>query len=162
MTATAPKPTDDKTVARLERLAWALDASLPIPFTRYRFGLDALLGLIPGIGDALGAGLGTLIVVGAWRLGTPWRVWIRMLGRLIIETLIGSIPLLGDLFDIGYQANRRNVAQLIAYLRAAPPPTPRPLSVLASVILAALAAVGIAIAILLGLIAWSLLSALFG
>ena len=97
---------------RLQRVAWLLDAAFRIPGTQQRFGFDALIGLIPGVGDALGALLSTYIIVEAARRGASVWMVTRMLGNVAVETLIGAIPLLGDLFDVVFKANMRNLALL--------------------------------------------------
>ena len=97
---------------RLQRVAWLLDAAFRIPGTQQRFGLDALIGLIPGVGDALGALLSTYIIVEAARRGASVWMVTRMLGNVAVETLIGAIPLLGDIFDVVFKANMRNLALL--------------------------------------------------
>ncbi len=92
---------------RLRRLAWILDRSIPIG--GYRIGLDPIIGLIPGGGDMLGGMLSLVILYDAARLGLPARVLFRMLGNILLETIVGTIPLLGDLFDFAWQANVRNL-----------------------------------------------------
>ena len=94
---------------RLQRVAWLLDAAFPIPGTRQRFGLDAVIGLIPGVGDTLGALLSTYIIVEAARRGASVWTVARMLGNVAVETVIGAIPILGDLFDVAFKANMRNL-----------------------------------------------------
>lgn len=94
-------------LARLRRLAWLLDASIPIG--RYRIGLDPLLGLVPGFGDAIGAGMSIIILYDAARLGTPVHVLVRMVGNVLLELVVGAIPVLGDLFDFAWRANERNL-----------------------------------------------------
>ena len=97
---------------RLQRVAWLLDAAFPIPGTQQRFGLDALIGLIPGVGDTIGALLSTYIIVEAARRGASVWTVARMLGNVAVESVIGAIPLLGDLFDVVFKANIRNLALL--------------------------------------------------
>ncbi len=99
---------------QLEWLSHLLDAAFPIPGTRFRIGLDALLGLIPGIGDPLGAVLSSYIILAAARLGASWLTLLRMLGNVAIDGLVGAVPILGDVFDIAWQANVRNLALLHA------------------------------------------------
>jgi hypothetical protein len=99
-------------VRRLDTLAYLLDNSIPIPGTGARFGLDALIGVIPGIGDAAGALLSCYIVFEAARLGAGFPVIMRMLLNVAIETVVGAVPLLGDLFDAGWKANDRNMRLL--------------------------------------------------
>ena len=103
-------------IHRLERLANLLDAQFGIPGTRLRLGLDALIGLIPGVGDAVTAAPAIYIIHRAERLGAPGHVLARMVVNLLADTLIGAIPLVGDLFDIGFKANRRNVSLLKRHL----------------------------------------------
>lgn len=94
---------------RLDRLARLLDTSIGIPGTRWRFGLDPILGLVPGVGDLAGAALSGYIVYEAWRLGVPRAVLARMIANVAAETLLGTVPVAGDLFDAWWKANRRNV-----------------------------------------------------
>jgi hypothetical protein len=107
----------DEAVLRLERLASLLDAAIRIPGTRFRIGLDPLLGLIPGVGDGLGALLSSHIIAEAARLGAPRATILRMVANVAIEALIGVVPVLGDLFDAAWRANQRNVALLRAQAR---------------------------------------------
>lgn len=101
---------------RLERMAWLLDDSIPLPGTSRRFGLDPLLGLIPGVGDVAGAMLSLWLVVEAARLGAPRGVLARMAGNVLLETLVGAIPVIGDLFDFIWKANTRNRDLLTDYI----------------------------------------------
>lgn len=101
---------------RLRALARLLDSSARVPGTNIRFGLDSLIGLIPGVGDVTGAALSGYIVLAAARLGVSPAVLTRMLLNLGLDTLVGTIPLLGDLFDVGFRANIRNVALLDRHL----------------------------------------------
>lgn len=93
----------------LDRLATWLDTRFRLPGTNVRFGLDALFGLVPGIGDALVALPGIYILVRAHRIGVPRRLLIRMISNLGIDWLVGTVPVLGDIFDVAFKANRRNV-----------------------------------------------------
>ena len=97
---------------RLEYLADWLDSRFRLPGTNIRFGLDPILGLIPGIGDGTLALPAVYLIFCAARLGAPRRVLARMGLNVLIDILFGAIPLIGDLFDIGFKANRRNVALL--------------------------------------------------
>jgi hypothetical protein len=105
-------PTRSTDAERVRSLARVLDTALRIPGTGIRFGLDSILGLIPGIGDVTGAALSGYIVLAAARTGVPASVLARMILNLGVDTLVGSIPLLGDLFDVGFRANVRNAALL--------------------------------------------------
>lgn len=101
---------------RVRALAKLLDSALRIPGTNIRFGLDALIGLIPGVGDVSGAAMAGYIVLTAARLGVPKTVIGRMVLNVGVDTVVGAIPLLGDLFDVGFRANLRNTALLDRYL----------------------------------------------
>jgi hypothetical protein len=97
---------------RLKRLSRLLDSAIGIPGTRYRFGLDAIVGLVPGIGDAIGAIFSTYIIFRAARLGASNAILTRMIGNVAVDTIVGEIPLLGDLFDVGFKSNLRNLSLL--------------------------------------------------
>lgn len=97
---------------RLRGLARLLDSSFRIPGTRMRGGLDPLLGLIPGVGDAVGAAMSLYLVAEAARLGVSRAVLARMIGNVALESAVGLVPLLGDAFDFYYKANRRNIRLL--------------------------------------------------
>lgn len=103
-------------VERLRRLARWLDDRFRIPGTDIRFGLDALLGLLPGVGDTITAVWGAYFIGRAHRMNAPAGLKARMAGNVILDLVIGSIPLLGDIFDVGFKSNTRNVALLDAHL----------------------------------------------
>lgn len=105
-----------ETRARLNHLAWLLDNSIRLPGTHFRIGLDALLGLLPVAGDAVGVLLSGWIVFEAGRLGVPANILFRMALNIAIEGLVGSVPFLGDVFDAAWKANQRNAELLNAYL----------------------------------------------
>ena len=94
---------------RLRSLAWFLDRSIPIG-SKWRIGVDPLLGLLPGIGDWIGAMLSVYVIYEGARLGMPTTVITRMAGNVLVETIIGAVPVVGDLFDFAWQANTRNLA----------------------------------------------------
>jgi len=96
----------------LSYLSHILDDFLRIPGTNIRFGLDGIVGLIPGIGDILGAMASWIIVLAAWTRGVPNVTLLRMLANIAIETVVGAIPIVGDAFDIAWKANRKNFALL--------------------------------------------------
>src|SRR5262245_14814748 len=93
-------------------LAWLLDNAISIPIIRYRIGLEALLGLIPGLGDVAGLLLSSIIVLQAVRLGVPQALLARMVLNVAIESLVGMIPIIGDLFDARFKANTLNVRMI--------------------------------------------------
>lgn len=101
---------------RAETLSRLLDAQFRIPGTPIRFGLDALIGLIPGIGDALGIVLGGWFLLEAARAGAPSGVLARMAGNVAIDALAGVVPVLGDVVDVAFKANLRNARLLEAHL----------------------------------------------
>lgn len=111
----------DPALDRLRGLARQLDSSIPLPFGA-RVGWDAVLGLVPGIGDGAGAVLSAIVVMEAARRGAPVPVLMRMVGNVAVEAVVGAIPLVGDVFDAAWKANLRNVALLEQHL-AAPGPT---------------------------------------
>jgi hypothetical protein len=115
---TAAGAPDPAAVRRLQKLAYWLDDRFSLPGTKMRVGLDGLLGLIPGIGDAAGAAISAYIIAEAYRLGVPPSQLVRMGINLGIDALVGSIPVLGDIFDVGWKANRKNVALVLRHLES--------------------------------------------
>jgi hypothetical protein len=107
---------EDPELQRLRKLAYILDNSIRIPGTKRRIGLDAIIGLIPGVGDTIGGAISAYIVYEANRLGIPKRVLMHMIFNIGVETLIGAIPLIGDVFDATWKANARNIALLDKHL----------------------------------------------
>jgi len=99
-----------------------MDAQFRIPGTTFRFGLDSILGLIPGIGDFTGAAIAAVIVAEAIRLRVPWSVVGHMASNVLVDAIVGSIPVFGDIFDVAYKANRRNVRLLLHSLGRPVPP----------------------------------------
>jgi hypothetical protein len=103
-------------IARLDALANLLDTAFIFPGTNVRFGLDAIIGLVPGIGDAITTVISLYIVREARALGAPRHVVARMLGNVALDGVVGAIPLLGDAFDVMWRANRRNMVLLRKHL----------------------------------------------
>ncbi|MDV2857519.1 DUF4112 domain-containing protein [Oceanimonas sp. CAM02] len=89
-------------------LAWLLDSTIRLP-GGFRIGLDGIIGLVPGVGDQAGAAFSGYILLKAARMKLPFTLLARMGFNILLEVLIGSIPLLGDLFDFAFKANKRNV-----------------------------------------------------
>lgn len=106
---------NDRELRRARELARILDTAIGIPGTPIRVGLDAILGLIPGAGDVAGALLSAYIILTAIRGGAPPAVIWRMLGNVGLDTLGGALPIIGDLFDVAYKSNIRNVELLERY-----------------------------------------------
>jgi hypothetical protein len=92
----------------LDILSHLLDDFIRVPGTPIRFGLDGIVGFIPGIGDIIGGIASTIIILAAWVRGVPYITLARMVLNVGIETAVGSIPLFGNFFDIAWRANRRN------------------------------------------------------
>lgn len=136
-------------LARARALTRMLDDAVRVPGTNIRLGLDPLIGLIPGFGDVAGAAFSIYLMVVASRLGAPTSVIIRMLANVGIDTVVGSVPVLGDLFDVGWKSNTRNLALIERHV--AQPQAVRAASraVIASIIAAILlvAAGGVALAV---------------
>ena len=112
---------DERAAARLKRikrLAWLVDAAFVIPGTKFRFGLNSLIGLAPGAGDAVLGALSLYIIHQAAQLGVPRHLLMRMIGNVAVEVIGGSVPVLGDLFDVALKANLRNIRLLEEHLRA--------------------------------------------
>ena len=101
---------------RLNRLAWLLDSSIPIPGTRLSIGIDALIGLVPFIGDLVGVLLSSTILIEAARLGAGRSLLARMALNVAVEGLAGLVPFAGDVFDAAWKANQRNVRLLNQWL----------------------------------------------
>jgi hypothetical protein len=97
-------------LARIDRIAHVMDQSVRVPGTRFRLGMDGLLGLVPGVGDTLTLGISSYIPLTAWKTGARKRTVLRMVGNITADWAIGLVPLVGDLFDIGFKANTRNAA----------------------------------------------------
>ena len=110
MTADLPLGTDPQSVRRrVEALEHLLEGLIEVPGLRRKVGLDAMVGLIPVVGDAITAALGLYLVWEARNLGMPrWQLW-RMAGNVGIDSLIGAVPLAGDLFDFAFRSNTRNL-----------------------------------------------------
>ena len=106
---TAPTRADE---AQTERLARLLDSQFRVPGTSLRFGVEPLLGLVPGVGDAAGLALSSAVIVQAVGLGARGATVARMVLNVAIDAVFGSIPLLGSVFDFGFKANNRNIALL--------------------------------------------------
>ena len=146
-------PTD---LVALRRFAWMLDAAVAIPGTRKRVGVSAAVGLIPGVGDAVGAFLSAWIILGAIRHRVPGGRVAKMVLNVVIDVMIGSIPVVGDIADIFFKENLSNIDILIrSRNRSLPPRSATQMAFAAIMVLGAtafLALIAIICAILL--LAW--------
>jgi hypothetical protein len=97
---------------RLDMLATAFDTAFILPGTNVRFGVESLLRLVPGVGDAIASVLSCYLLYEASRLGVPRLLMARMAANVALEGLVGAVPVAGDAFDVFFRANRRNVALL--------------------------------------------------
>jgi hypothetical protein len=112
------KPHLVRIYARLSALDYWLERAIEIPGLRRKIGLDGILGLIPGVGDALAGALGAYIVLEAWRAGLPKAQVLAMLLRLGADTGVGMIPVAGDLWDFFYAANSKNLKAVKLHLES--------------------------------------------
>jgi Domain of unknown function (DUF4112) len=106
----------------LRRFAYLMDEAFPLPGTNIRVGLDAVIGLIPGIGDVIGSVMSTWIIVGALRHRVPARIIARMVLNILIDLLFGAVPVAGDVFDFLYEENVKNMRLLEKYRDRRRPP----------------------------------------
>lgn len=117
-TATHPRPAGGAAldaraeIERLDRLAHLLDARFRIPGVGWRFGLDAILGLVPGLGDAAAFGPSVYLIYRGHKLGVPRAALARMAGNAALDFAVGSVPVLGSVFDVFFKANLRNIELL--------------------------------------------------
>jgi hypothetical protein len=103
----------DSTLQKIEIL---LDEAFRVPGTQIRFGIDGIIGLVPGIGDVLAGILSLVIPLAAWIRGVPYITLVRMAANIGIGVFVGSVPLFGDIFDIAFKPNRRNYQLLQRHL----------------------------------------------
>ena len=106
-------------VNRLRRISRILDNAITIPGTKISFGLDPILGLLPGGGDTITGGVSAYIVVEAARMGLPREILGQMIGNILLDSFAGTIPILGDLFDVGWKSNVKNIKLLEQHLEIA-------------------------------------------
>jgi Domain of unknown function (DUF4112) len=106
---------EDKDLKLLNNLANLLDNKFTIPGTNFRFGLDGLIGVVPYVGDFAGFAVSGYLVTIMMRKGAGIGILLQMFGNMLIDALVGTIPLFGDFFDLTFKSNRRNVELLKAY-----------------------------------------------
>lgn len=136
----------------LDYIAALLDDMWRIPGTHIRFGLDALIGWIPGIGDAMAGIASCVIVFASWRRGAKSITLARMIANILLEMTLGAIPLIGDVFHIVWKANRRNYRLLLREKEQPGANTRRDWVFLALIVVTAIAVVAVPI----GLLIWVL------
>lgn len=104
-----PDSVDRAAVGRMRTVAYVLDESIPIPGTDRSIGLDPLLGVVPGVGDAVSGAISLYIVLEAARLGVSYGTLLRMIANVAVDTVGGTVPYVGDVFDAVWKANVRNL-----------------------------------------------------
>ena len=124
-----PHPTDqriadlkrrEETQQRLRRIAKLMDSQIRVPVLGLRIGADAVLGLVPGVGDAITGLIGAYLIYEAQRLGVPRSAVLRMIANIAFDTAIGAIPVAGDIWDFFFRANDRNMQILARHLGGLP------------------------------------------
>jgi hypothetical protein len=155
-----PPASDDKDeFARL--LAYILDDLIPIPGTKYRVGLDPIIGLIPGLGDTSTAAFSSLILVHGLRAGVPRVVLVRMAINILINSILGALPGLGDLFSAWFKSNQRNYRLLRRHSAGARVSTASDWIFLVALLVIVLA-VAVVTALAIAYMAYRMASLLFG
>jgi sugar (pentulose or hexulose) kinase len=109
-------PLPEESLARLEALARLMDGAFVIPGTSIRVGLDAIIGIVPGIGDAISGVISSYLIWEARKLGVSRWTLTRMAANTLLDTTVGAIPLAGDVFDVMFRANMKNMALLRRHL----------------------------------------------
>jgi hypothetical protein len=147
-------PIENPNLARVRILARVLDTAIRIPGTNFRFGLDPIIGLIPGLGDLASAVLSGYVILTGVRLGAPRSVIARMIANVAMDTVVGTVPVVGDLFDASWKSNQRNVALLERHagVEAKARPSSR-LALAGTVIVLVLVALG-GVALAVSLVRW--------
>lgn len=141
-------------VKKLDKLAWVLDSSIRVPGTSWTIGLDGLIGLVPGVGDLTAGALSSYILLQAVRLGIAPAVIMRMVLNVLLETVVGVIPVVGDLFDFVFKANQRNVRLMQSYLARPEPVKRRSALTVVLVIFGIIAALVFTIWLVISLLGW--------
>ena len=122
MMRTGPPGSLPKDLVALQKFAVLMDEQFAIPLIGTRIGLDALIGFVPGVGDAGGALLSSWIILGALRHHVPAIHILRMVLNVALDTMVGAVPVLGDIFDILFKENVDNVALILRYRDPTRPP----------------------------------------
>ena len=137
----------NESLRRVKVVASVLDEAIRVPGTNLRFGVDPVVGLIPGLGDLIGGAASVYIILEAARAGAPASVLIRMALNVGIDTIVGELPVVGDLFDFAWKSNSRNVALLARHVEA-PVQTKRASKALVALLIAAIVLVVIGVSAL--------------
>ncbi len=145
--STAPLSTAPASLKRLRQISHVLDNAIPVPGTKVRVGLDPILGLLPGGGDVLTGLISVYIVFEGARMGVPAATLGRMSTNIVLDVLTGTVPVLGDLFDVTWKANSQNVKLLEKHI-ADPEPSRAADRLFAIVMIIALIALVVAVATL--------------
>ncbi|PSP50342.1 DUF4112 domain-containing protein [Halobacteriales archaeon QH_7_69_31] len=111
-----PDSVDEAAVRRMRFVANLLDDSIRVPGTDLRIGIDPILGILPGAGDAMAAAMSVYIVLESARLGVPFLTLLRMMANVTLDFAIGSVPVIGPLFDAAWKANQKNVELAVEHL----------------------------------------------
>ena len=146
-----------RSLGEVEMLAWLLDNSIPVPGTGRRFGIDAVIGFVPVLGDIVSGGLGLFVVWRASRFGLPRIAVARMLANTVIDIAVGAIPILGDAFDLWFKANTRNLGIMRRHLEEPTASTRNDWLVVAGLVAAV-----VGVVLLLGWLVFSVIAALVG
>lgn len=131
-------------LSKLRRVSRLLDNAVSIPGTKISFGLDPILGLLPGGGDTITGGIAAYIVVEAARMGVSRDILGKMVGNILIDSFAGTIPIVGDLFDVGWKANVKNIELLEKHLDVAESNNSNPLFIFGLILLLTLIVLGFA------------------
>ena len=142
-------------------IALILDDLIPIPGTKYRIGLDPIIGLIPGFGDASATAFGSVILIRAMQVGVPRVVLVRMAVNMLINGLVGAFPGVGDVFSAWFKSNRRNHQLLEKHAGRARASTTGDWAFLLAV-LAVVIAVTLSVTLAVGYLAYRMLAVIFG
>lgn len=150
-------PKKDRDVPDLSRLiAWVLDDLIPIPGTKFRIGLDPIIGLIPGFGDSSTAVMSSMILLHGLRSGVPRIVLVRMALNVLINSLVGAVPGVGDLFSAFFKSNRRNVELLDRHAGTASRTSTAADWIFVSTLMGGVLLIAIAASIVIGIVAYKL------
>jgi hypothetical protein len=117
MIAIAATPTIDRaaSIARVKQIARVMDFALCVPGTKIRFGADSIIGLVPGAGDLVTMGISLYVLAEAHRLGAPKSILVKMAGNTALDAGVGALPIVGDLFDMFFKSNSKNVKLLLEH-----------------------------------------------